>query len=68
MFAHIGQRNIDSMLTGSLWALVLVTLTLIIALRSMKFGLISLLPNAFPAGMAFGLWEYSMGRSIWRLR
>ncbi|MCA9018418.1 MAG: MMPL family transporter, partial [Planctomycetaceae bacterium] len=31
MFAHIGQRNIDSMLTGSLWALVLVTLTLIIA-------------------------------------
>lgn len=56
MFAHIGQRNIDSMLTGSLVALVLVTLTLLIALRSFKYGLLSLLPNAFPAGMAFGLW------------
>ncbi|WP_250655717.1 efflux RND transporter permease subunit [Alkalimarinus coralli] len=56
MFAHIGQRNIDSMLTGSLVALVLVTLTLLVALRSFKYGLLSLLPNAFPAGMAFGLW------------
>ncbi len=56
MFAHIGQRNIDSMLTGSLVALVLVTLTLLVALRSFKYGLLSLLPNAFPAGMAFGIW------------
>jgi predicted RND superfamily exporter protein len=56
MFAHIGQRNIDSMLTGSLMALVLVTLTLIVSLRSLRYGLISLLPNAFPAAMAFGLW------------
>jgi len=56
MFANIGQRNIDSMLTGSLAALILVTLTLIIALRSFKYGLLSLLPNAFPAAMAFGVW------------
>ena len=56
MFAHIGQRNIDSMLKGSVAALILVTLTLLIALRSFKYGLLSLLPNAFPAGMAFGLW------------
>lgn len=56
MFAHIGQRNIDSMLSGSIAALILVTLTLIISLRSLKFGLMSLLPNAFPAAMAFGLW------------
>ncbi len=61
MFAHIGQRNIDSMLTGSVLALILVTLTLIIALRSIRFGLISLLPNAFPAGMAFGLWAIFHG-------
>lgn len=56
MFAHIGQRNIDSMLIGSLMALVLVTLTLIVSLRSLRYGLISLLPNAFPAAMAFGIW------------
>jgi hypothetical protein len=56
MFAHIGQRNIESMLKGSLMALVLITLTLIIALKSVRYGLLSLLPNAFPAGMAFGIW------------
>lgn len=61
MFAHIGKRNIDSMLTGSFFALVLVTLTLLLALRSWKYGLISLLPNAFPAGMAFGVWGIFVG-------
>ncbi len=57
MFAHIGKRNIDSMISGSLIALVLVTLTLMLALRSWKYGIVSLIPNAFPAGMTFGLWS-----------
>ena len=61
MFADIGQRNIDSMLEGSLVSLILVTLTLIISLRSIRYGLLSLLPNAFPAGMAFGLWGIFVG-------
>ena len=56
MFAHIGKRNIDSMISGSALALVLVTLTLMLALRSWKYGFVSLIPNAFPAGMTFGLW------------
>ncbi|MAM87037.1 efflux RND transporter permease subunit [Allohahella sp. A8] len=61
MFAHIGQRNINSMLIGSLMALVLVTLTLMLALKSVKYGLISLLPNAFPAAIAFGIWGIFVG-------
>ncbi len=56
MFAHIGQNNIYSMIDGSLVALLLISLTLIIALRSWKFGMLSLIPNAFPAGISFGLW------------
>lgn len=56
MFAHIGQNNIESMMTGSILALIGVTLTLLVALRSIRFGSISLLPNAFPAAMAFGIW------------
>ncbi len=56
MFAHIGQNNIYSMIDGSLIALVLISLTLIIALKSWKFGALSLIPNAFPAAMSFGLW------------
>lgn len=56
MFAHNGQSNIYSMMKGSVLALVLISLTLIIALRSVRFGLLSMLPNAFPAAMAFGFW------------
>lgn len=61
MFAHLGQRNIYSMISGSLLALVLVTITLIIALRSVKYGLISLLPNSLPAAVAFGIWGIIIG-------
>ena len=56
MFAHIGQRNIQSMLIGTTVALVLISVMLGFALRSVRFGLISLLPNLAPAAMGFGLW------------
>ena len=56
MFAHIGQNNIRSMLSGSLVALISISLTLMIALRSWRLGLLSLIPNAFPSLIAFGLW------------
>ncbi|TJY56742.1 hypothetical protein E4T66_19475 [Sinimarinibacterium sp. CAU 1509] len=62
MFAHIGQNNIVSMLKGSALALLLIAVTLIVALRSFKFGLLSLLPNAFPAGMAYGVWAVLNGQ------
>jgi len=61
MFAHIGQRNIRSMLTGTTVALVLISLVLVIALRSLKLGLVSLIPNLAPAAMAFGLWGMLVG-------
>lgn len=61
MFGHIGQRNIESMLVGTTVALVLISMVLIIALRSFKLGMISLLPNLLPAGMAFGLWGLLVG-------
>lgn len=56
MFSHIGERNVRTMVGGTLLALFLISLVLIIALRSLKLGLISLAPNLFPAFMAFGLW------------
>lgn len=62
MFSHIGSRNIRSMLTGTTVALVLISLILIVALRSLRVGLISLVPNLVPAGMAFGLWGLLVGQ------
>ena len=62
MFAYIGQRNIKSMLLGTSVALVLISLILIFALRSVKIGLISLIPNLAPAAMGFGLWGLLYGQ------
>lgn len=56
MFAHISARNIRSMIGGNVMALVLVSGLIMLAVRSFKFGMISLVPNLIPAGMAFGLW------------
>ncbi len=56
MFAHIGMNNIRSMMIGTAVALVVISFILIIALRSLRYGLVSLVPNLAPAGMAFGLW------------
>ena len=56
MFAHIGMKNIISMLSGTTIALVLISLILMFALGSWRYGLLSLIPNLIPAGMAFGVW------------
>lgn len=62
MFANIGARNIKNMLLGAVIALILISLILIIALRSVKYGLISLIPNLVPTAMAFGLWGFFVGQ------
>jgi predicted RND superfamily exporter protein len=62
MFAHLGQENIYGMMKGSVLALLLISVTLIVFLRSWKFGLLSLLPNAFPAAIGFGIWGLTVGQ------
>ena len=61
MFSHISRRNIHSMLFGTILALVLISGVLLLALRSVKIGLISLVPNLAPAVMAFGIWGIFVG-------
>lgn len=61
LFAHIGINNIKSMMQGNVLGVVLIALVLGIAFRSVKYGAISLLPNAFPALVALGLWGFGSG-------
>jgi predicted RND superfamily exporter protein len=61
MFSNIGMRNIKSMLTGTVVALIVISMILIFALRSFKLGMLSLIPNLAPAGMAFGVWALLVG-------
>ncbi|ANG62497.1 hypothetical protein A8C75_08350 [Marinobacterium aestuarii] len=60
-FANVGLRNINSMLLGSLAAIVLVSLCLVVAFRSIRFGLVSCIPNLFPAFITLGIWGAVVG-------
>jgi predicted RND superfamily exporter protein len=56
MFSNISRINIKSMINGSIVALFLISALMLFALRSLKIGLISLIPNLMPAAVGFGLW------------
>jgi len=61
MFAYIAQRNIEGMLLGTGLAFLLISASLVVALRSLRLGVISLVPNLVPPIMAFGLWSVLVG-------
>ena len=56
LFAYIGQRNIRAMLIGTVVVLVAISAILLFALRSLRLGLISIVPNLIPAVLGFGVW------------
>lgn len=62
MFAHVGQENGKSMLTGNVWQIALISFLIIFAVRSFKLGAVSLIPNLTPALIAYGIWGLSVGQ------
>ncbi|MEZ5502001.1 MAG: MMPL family transporter [Halioglobus sp.] len=49
------------MLSGSLFAIIVISMCMIVAFRSLKFGLVSFLPNLFPALVILGIWSAIVG-------
>ena len=69
MFSHIGETNMESMIISMVAAMFLISALLVFALRSLRLGIISLLPNILPASVGFGVWalisgEINLGLSI----
>jgi len=62
MFSKLGFRQAESMLKGNIIALILISLVLIVALRSLKLGLLSIIPNVTPVLMGFGFWALYKGQ------
>ncbi len=62
VFAYLTQQNLESMLKGTMIGMALISLILILVFRSLRLGLISLVPNFFPAAIAFGLWGHLVGQ------
>ncbi len=69
MFAHIGETNMASMLKSLPITLLLISALMIFALRSLRLGIISVVPNMAPAIIGFGMWgllsgEINLGLSV----
>ena len=61
LFSDITFANVYSMMIGTIVALVMVSCLLILSLGSVRYGLLSLLPNLLPAAMTFGFWAIIHG-------
>ena len=59
--AYSVMRNIVNMLIGTFIAMMIVSLLLIFAFKSLRFGFLSLVPNFLPAIIAMGAWGYAVG-------
>ncbi len=69
MFAHIGERNMASMIKSLPLAMLIISVLLVFSLKSWRLGVISLIPNLVPAILGFGLWklwsgEINLGLSV----
>ena len=62
LFAYIGQRNIRAMLVGTTVVLLAISIILLLAMRSLRLGLISIVPNLLPAVLGFGVWGLTVGQ------
>ena len=62
LFAWIGQRNIRAMLVGTMVVLLAISAILLFALRSLRLGLVSIVPNLVPAVLGFGVWGLTVGQ------
>ena len=61
-FAHLSQRNINSMLRATIIAMALISFIFVWVFKSVRLGLVSLVPNFLPAALSFGLWGYLVGQ------
>lgn len=62
VFAKISDRNTESLIQGTALALVLISILLIFILKSLRLGIISIVPNILPAVFAYGCWGFLVGR------
>lgn len=61
MFTYISERNMQNMVVGTLLAIVAIALIMMLALRSVRLGTLSLVPNGLPILTTFGAWALLVG-------
>lgn len=61
LMARLNRSITVELMQGFTLSLALITLALIVGLKSMRYGLLSIIPNLFPATIVFGFWGLFMG-------
>lgn len=61
LFAFVAQRNIEAVFEGAIFLVIAIFAILSLTFRSVRVGLISLIPNVLPIATAFGVWALLIG-------
>jgi len=59
--AKIAESTSISMLFGIGFAMLIISIILFLMFRSLRYGLIALIPNCLPILIGFGIWGYLLG-------
>lgn len=60
-FATLSLTNIQSMIGGTIIALIMISFIVLVSLRDYRLGLVSLIANLLPVVAGFGIWGYAVG-------
>ena len=61
LFSRLNNTISTQLLEGFTVSFVLITLTMLVGLRSVRYGLLSIAPNLFPPAIVFGVWGLMVG-------
>ncbi len=61
LFARLNQKITVELLLGFTLSFLFITLTMIVGLKNLRYGLLSIVPNLFPATIVFGIWGFFVG-------
>ena len=61
VYARMNRSISVELMQGFTLSFLLITLTLLLGLKSVRYGLISIVPNLFPATIVFGFWGLFVG-------
>ena len=61
IWSQLTVHSLTNSLQGSIVALVLISMVMLFMLKSVRYGLISLIPNLMPAAFGFAAWYFMSG-------
>ena len=64
IWSYLTIHSLSNSLEGSAIALLLISVVMLFMLRSVRYGLISLIPNILPAAFGFGIWFLFSGEIV----